>query len=275
MLSFINKVMVVLCVVAVVGIFVGNAAAEAIYDFEGLDTGVKLVGQDDWARITGTGDYTFVYDSDDIGSTLWDGNYIANNSTVTYHDVQHNRKMNSTWSFTLVNDVDFDVSALLKVCGGSTGIGDFAKGGLQQRYKDGADVHNWITVAAQGEYLRWYYKEGSGTTETIIEMAHGETEDAVYLVGWAGTATGSGGYSLQPYYQDVTGGGAKTNYGSALAVTISDLAGQWDSLQVRLNGAGEVGEIRVSSGVIPEPSTFALLACGLVGLLAYAWRKRK
>jgi hypothetical protein len=33
-----------------------------------------------------------------------------------------------------------------------------------------------------------------------------------------------------------------------------------------------------TSGVmaaIPEPSTLALLACGLVGLLAYAWRKRK
>ena len=27
--------------------------------------------------------------------------------------------------------------------------------------------------------------------------------------------------------------------------------------------------------IIPEPSTLALLACGLVGLLAYAWRKRK
>ena len=26
---------------------------------------------------------------------------------------------------------------------------------------------------------------------------------------------------------------------------------------------------------IPEPSTLALLACGLLGLLAYAWRKRK
>jgi hypothetical protein len=31
----------------------------------------------------------------------------------------------------------------------------------------------------------------------------------------------------------------------------------------------------VSTAVIPEPSTLALLAAGLVGLLAYAWRKRK
>ncbi len=28
-------------------------------------------------------------------------------------------------------------------------------------------------------------------------------------------------------------------------------------------------------GAIPEPSTLALLASGLIGLLAYAWRKRK
>ena len=27
--------------------------------------------------------------------------------------------------------------------------------------------------------------------------------------------------------------------------------------------------------LIPEPSTIALLGCGLFGLLAYAWRKRK
>jgi len=38
------------------------------------------------------------------------------------------------------------------------------------------------------------------------------------------------------------------------------------------NVAGGKEEIKI---VVPEPSTIALLASGLFGLLAYAWRKRK
>jgi hypothetical protein len=35
------------------------------------------------------------------------------------------------------------------------------------------------------------------------------------------------------------------------------------------------GQMELHTSMVPEPSTFALLASGLIGLLAYAWRKRK
>lgn len=39
---------------------------------------------------------------------------------------------------------------------------------------------------------------------------------------------------------------------------------------------GEVwGTVNMAYTVVPEPATFTLLVTGLVGLLAYAWRKRK
>lgn len=46
---------------------------------------------------------------------------------------------------------------------------------------------------------------------------------------------------------------------------------QFDDIQI----AAGTDNILTGAPVVPEPSTFALLACGLFGLLAYAWRKRK
>ncbi len=43
----------------------------------------------------------------------------------------------------------------------------------------------------------------------------------------------------------------------------------------RLDASGWVDDVSVFTADVPEPSTLALLACGLIGLLAYAWRKRK
>lgn len=41
-----------------------------------------------------------------------------------------------------------------------------------------------------------------------------------------------------------------------------------------IGGDARVG-IATTVAIVPEPSTLALLGCGLFGLLAYAWRKRK
>jgi hypothetical protein len=40
-------------------------------------------------------------------------------------------------------------------------------------------------------------------------------------------------------------------------------------------GYGATGAVVSTVQIVPEPSTIALLGCGLFGLLAYAWRKRK
>ena len=37
----------------------------------------------------------------------------------------------------------------------------------------------------------------------------------------------------------------------------------------------QIAEMQFSTAAIPEPSTIMLIVTGLVGLLAYAWRKRK
>jgi hypothetical protein len=41
------------------------------------------------------------------------------------------------------------------------------------------------------------------------------------------------------------------------------------------NGGGAVGGVPTTIFSFPEPSTLALLGCGVCGLLGYAWRKRK
>lgn len=49
----------------------------------------------------------------------------------------------------------------------------------------------------------------------------------------------------------------------------------FDGVMVFSGAGGELIPCNLSVVPVPEPSTLALLACGLTGLLAYAWRKRK
>ena len=59
--------------------------------------------------------------------------------------------------------------------------------------------------------------------------------------------------------------------GSVSGLLGTSLAGTIDGLSATLLVSG--GDLVLT--VVPEPGTLALLAAGLLGLLAYAWRKRK
>lgn len=97
----------------------------------------------------------------------------------------------------------------------------------------------------------------------------GEADGASYNV-WkegVGTALESG----------VLGEGA-THSGSVTGISVSVGDKLW--LMVGPHGYNSGDDIRVTGFTItgfpaPEPSTFVLLGCGIISLLAYAWRKRK
>ena len=59
--------------------------------------------------------------------------------------------------------------------------------------------------------------------------------------------------------------------------TLFDATGINDAGQIVGEGANSLGQNHafLLTPVVPEPSTFVLLAAGAVGLLGYAWRRRK
>ena len=68
--------------------------------------------------------------------------------------------------------------------------------------------------------------------------------------------------------------------GSGAGQLNMDLANNGLEVILSRSPTGGVSELRfdnldVTGPPVPEPSTLALLTSGLIGLLAYAWRKRK
>ena len=86
----------------------------------------------------------------------------------------------------------------------------------------------------------------------------------VVLSGQSGTGSAFGANGFQVTAQK-NGGSVVSLYSSASGLTVGGFSfnGQWGAVD------------NLSIDVVPEPGTFALLAAALLGLAAYAWRKRK
>ncbi len=115
-----------------------------------------------------------------------------------------------------------------------------------------------------------YYSNHSGTTtaKANVNVVSGSVEylfisrltNETYDLGYYKTGDANRTVLLSGFAVDA-------GYGLGNAIGVYN--------DIRLNGQVMFDNFRKDDGTVPEPSTLALLAAGLLGLMAYAWRKRK
>jgi hypothetical protein len=137
----------------------------------------------------------------------------------------------------------------------------------------------------------------AGGTETACSYQWGDTRGGGYdgQIHAAGALNSGTQHHIQVKLSDVTGGlytemfvdGSAagtpiTVAGSSIALLSNDASSE-ATLHNYLGKTafpdpmfiGSISQLSISATVTPEPGTCVLLTSGLIGLLAYAWRKRK
>lgn len=173
-----------------------------------------------------------------------------------------------------------------------------------------ADTEDWtvegmVKITSDGSYSTIIDSSGSGVwflrskTNGLLQSAVADDATPSYCEEATGTTNiTSGWHHVAMVYDQDTDDHVNlfVDYVQEGAIDYDDgdptgLIGGTSDLKIGLNGAGNLGfngaidYIRLSNvaldssqfvgAPIPEPSTIVLLATGLLGLLAYAWRKRK
>jgi fibronectin-binding autotransporter adhesin len=119
----------------------------------------------------------------------------------------------------------------------------------------------------------------AGTTGLSLGWADSTTADYVTVMAtYAGDANLSGKVDVADLtlllnnYNKTDEGWANGDFNYDGSVNVADLTALLNNYNKSIGGS--VAAI-VGSTAVPEPGTLALLAAGLLGLLVYAWRKRK
>lgn len=179
------------------------------------------------------------------------------------------------FDITGVGNLDWIVYGVTDKAGG-TAIGSASAGGVGQ--DSSYPSFSYTDGIAIGPY---------GTTEASVKPVYlfGWTDQSVPIslpAGSSGTLTvwsATGG--LADNYTATLGGltasysqNAPVYYAKAVFSFHTDTAQTLTWTGTAPNG-GNVGVFAIAVSTVPEPATLILLPSGLLGLLAYAWRKRK
>jgi hypothetical protein len=170
------------------------------------------------------------------------------------------------WGWTFSNTVDTAQCGVLSSAG-TAGNGLYTVDGEGVEHRNGLDGYQCVSFQNHGD--GWISQNVSGFvdgTATVSFYGSGYDGSAVVNVTLDGSPVLFNGNST------VTLGstpGTLTKFSTDIAVTAGSHILKLDAP----NGMGNIDRVSVTQ--TPEPATLVLLVSGLIGLVCYAWRKRK